>query len=91
MVITVFRLAMMVMVVVKWWSCAQLIKMMMVVAMMEIVADDSDDDDVVDLLHNWLENVPKTDRTKIIEKSVKKRGIKDWSLKCEKIFFVKIW
>ena len=55
--------------------------------MMEIVADDSDDDDdVVDLLHNWLENVPKMDRTKIIEKSVKKHGIKDWSLKkCEKI------
>ena len=87
MVITVFRLAMMVVVVVKWWSCAQLIKMMMVVAMMEIVADDSDDDDVVDLLHNWLGDVPKTDRTKIIEKSVKKHGIKDWSLKkCENIF-----
>ena len=58
---------------------------MMVVAMMEIVAGDSDDDDVVDLLHNWLENVPKTDRTKIIEKSVK--SVKDWSLKkCENIF-----
>ena len=71
--------------VVNWWSCAQLIKMMMVVAMMEIVADDIDDDDVVDLLHNWLENVPKTDRTKIIEKSVK--SVKDWSLKkCENIF-----
>ena len=74
--------------VVNWWSCAQLIKMMMVVAMMEIVADDSDDDDVVDLLHNWLENVPKTDRTKIIEKSVKKHGIKDWFLKMRKDFFL---
>ena len=52
---------------------------------MEIVADDSDDEGVVDLLHNWLENVPKTDRTKIIEKSVK--SVKDWSLKkCENIF-----
>ena len=42
--------------------------MMMVVAMMEIVADDSDDDDdVVDLLHNWLENVPTMDWQKIWE------------------------